>query len=102
MSRAKAKKSRIKSQLIHGLWVNFHIGACSSNDGEPTTLDDKDCFYQISHNPTGLYAICDIPDKKEAREIVRKLAMIPIRWNGRGDMPKEFDRQVKEVINEYI
>lgn len=85
-------------------WImgEFSYWACSSHDGEPTTFDGEDCLYQITHNPTGLCVIYDMPSEKEAREIVRKLALIPIRWNGRGDMPKEFDRQVKEIIRDYL
>jgi len=85
-------------------WImgDFSYWECSSNDGEPITFDGDDCLYQITHNPSGLCPIYDIPSERQAKEIVRKLAMLTERWDGIGEMPESFSRKVKEVIIEYL
>lgn len=100
--KRKGERESHKDPVDSWTMGEFSYWACSSNDGEPVTFDGEDCLYQITHNPTGLCVIYDILEEWKAREIVCKLALISRQWNGRGEMPIEFERQVKEVSDLYL
>lgn len=100
--KREGEKEPHKEPVDSWIMGDFSYWECSSNDGEPITFDGEDCLYQVTHNPTGTCVIFDIPNERKAREIIRKLTLIPYRWNGRGEIPIEFKRQVKEVIKEYL
>ena len=105
MKGIKFKRTKIpmkfESNIPDQLYEYRYADGYSMMDwGYHKEVYSKTYEYVITHIPSGMKAYA-VNTTKQARELVYRLAIMPIYWNGEGEMPDDFGDAAKDRIEAF-